>query len=522
MTPQAELGILYLFAIAAFVAFLAKRFDFPYAIGLVIVGLGIGNLTDLNLPHLSKELLFLVVLPGLLFEAAFQLKTSEVKEVKWTIAALAVPGVIISVGLTGLLVWGGLEALTPGGMSLMAAFLFASLICATDPVSVLSVLRSLGVNKTLAVTMEGESLFNDGTAVVLFTIILAMVGGATVTLASGSLDFLRITLGAAVVGVGVGMVVSLATRAVDDPLIEITLTLLCAYGAFVIAEMGHLSGVIACVVAGMIAGNWGARVGMSAPTRVAVESFWTYAAFALNSLIFLLVGNEINLATLIGYLPHIGLAWLAVLIVRAGVIYGKDALQRLMGLPHAPWSWSTVMIWGGLRGGLSMVLALAIPRDFEFRDLILNLTFGTVLLSLVFQGLTIKPLIAKLGLSSRSSAEDLDYERALGALRAAEAAAAEAERQFSQGRISKGSYTSAVQALKTRTDALRARIEELSDRHPALEASRQLANARHLLLIEKDSLRDSLRLGLISQAAFDALSNELDDQLHHYHLHHHG
>ncbi|MEZ5499158.1 MAG: sodium:proton antiporter [Steroidobacteraceae bacterium] len=513
MTPQAELGVLALLAIAAMVAFLARRYDFPYAIGLVLTGLAIGHLTSLDVPHLSKELLFLVILPGLIFEAAFQLQTKDVKPVRWTIALLAGPGVLLATALTGTLLWLGFEWLGLGGLPLLAAMLFAALICATDPVSVLSVLRSLGVDRKLAVLMEGESLFNDGTAVVVFTILLALVGGATVTALSGTVDFLRITVGAAIIGAGVGLVVSLATRAVDDPLIEITLTVLAGYGAFVLAEMFHLSGVIACVVAGMIVGNWGAHVGMSAPTRLAVESFWTYLAFILNSVIFLLVGYEIRLESLIGYLPAIMLAWTAVLAARGIVIYGNNLVTRLVGRETSPWSWSAILTWGGLRGGLSMVLALAIPRDFPQRDLILHLTFGTVLLSLVLQGLTIKPLLASLGLSHAADPAQSDFELALGQLRAAEAALAETERLAADHMISTQAAARTGTALRERITQLRQTLDGLRGAHPHLELREQGARDRHLLLIEKDSLVETQRLGLISKPSFERLTRQIDEQL---------
>jgi CPA1 family monovalent cation:H+ antiporter len=149
----------------------------------------------------------------------------------------------------------------------------------------------------------------------------------------------------------------------------------------------------------MISGNWGAARGMQPATRAAVDAFWSYAAFLLNSFVFLLMGLEINLARLAHYLPEIIIGWLAINVARAALVYSKYYLMRVAGRTGLPASWATVLTWGGLRGGLSMVLALSLPRNFNHRELILHMTFGVVLLTLLVQGLTIKPLLRRVGLA---------------------------------------------------------------------------------------------------------------------------
>lgn len=394
-----ELNFLLLLAVAAVVAVLSNRARLPYAIGLVLAGLVMGNMLPYSGPHLSKELLFLVVLPGLLFEAAFQIHFSDVWRAKGSIVTLAVPGLVVATLVTALLVWWGVNALMPGTLTFIEAMVFGALISATDPVSVLAIFRTLGVDKRLAVIVEAESLFNDGTAIVVFTIVLGMATGGTLGVGSAALEFVRVAGLAIAVGAVVGFAVSLVTRTIDDPTIEITLTVLTAYGAFIAAEWLGLSGVIACVVAGMVTGNWGAQRGMTPTTRVAVDAFWSYAAFLLNSFVFLLMGVEINLSRLAHYLPEIVIAWVAINVARALLVYGKIALMRLAKSEAMSASWAAVLCWGGLRGGLSMVLALSLPRDFGHRDLILHVTFGVVLLTLVVQGLTIKPLLRIVGLA---------------------------------------------------------------------------------------------------------------------------
>jgi CPA1 family monovalent cation:H+ antiporter len=394
-----ELSFLLLLGIAAGVAVLSSRARLPYAIGLVVAGLALGNLLPYAGPHLSKELLFLVVLPGLLFEAAYQIHFGAVWRARALILWLAVPGLVFAALFTAILIWWGANHLQPGSIEFLGALVFGALISATDPVSVLAIFRTLGVDHRLAVVVEAESLFNDGTAIVLFTIVLGMASGGDLNLGTATWEFVRVAALAVLVGGIVGVAISLLTRAINDPTVEITLTVLIAYGAFIAAELLGASGVIACVVAAMITGSWGAPRGMQAATRAAVDAFWSYAAFLLNSFVFLLVGLEINLARLLHYLPEILIGWLAINVARAALVYSSCLVMRIRGRAQLPWSWAAVLTWGGLRGALSMVLALSLPRDFAHRDMILHMTFGVVLLTLLVQGLTIRPLLARAGLA---------------------------------------------------------------------------------------------------------------------------
>jgi monovalent cation:H+ antiporter, CPA1 family len=394
-----EISLLVLLAIAAVVATLSARVRMPYAIGLIIAGLALSNVTAFSGPQLTKDLLFLVVLPGLLFEGAFKLDFAEFWQARYSILMLAVPGLVLSTLLTAVLLWLGVNQLRPGSVTFDEALAFGALISATDPISVLSLFRSLGVDNKLCVLVEGESLFNDGTAVVIFTLVLGFAVGGDTGWMHVAWEFVRITGLAAFVGVLIGLGAGILTRWIDDPTIELTVTLLCAYGTFIVAELMSASGVIACVMAGLVTGTWGARW-MSAPTRAAVDSFWSYTAFLLNSFIFLLIGTEIHLSTLAHYLPEILLGWVAINVSRAAIVYLKYLVMRAGGSREFSLSWATLLTWGGLRGGLSMVLALALPRSFVHRELILHTTYGVVLLTLLVQGLTMKPLVRALGLQA--------------------------------------------------------------------------------------------------------------------------
>ena len=392
-----EISLLVLLAIAAAVAIASHRVRVPYAVGLVIAGLALGNVTSFSGPTLDSDLLFLVVLPGLLFEGAFGLHFGEFWKARYSILTLAVPGLVASTLLTATVLWWGVNQFQPGSVTLNEALAFGALISATDPLSVLSLFRSLGVDPRLGVMVEGEALFNDGTAVVIFTIVLGFSGGEIFSWSAAAVQFLRITALAAIVGGALGFAAGLLTRTIDDPMVEITVTLLSAYGAFIAAQLLGLSGVIACVVAGMITGSWGAR-GMQPLTRAAADSFWTYTAFLLNSFVFLLIGTKIHLATLSHYLPEILIGWVAINVSRAAVVCAKYAIMRAAGVKDFPLSWAVILSWGGLRGGLSMVLALALPTSFGHREMILHTTYGVVLLTLIVQGLTMKPLLRALRL----------------------------------------------------------------------------------------------------------------------------
>jgi CPA1 family monovalent cation:H+ antiporter len=238
------------------------------------------------------------------------------------------------------------------------------------------------------------------------------------------------------------LLVSQVTKQINDPMIEITLTTIAAYGAFVAAEHFHYSGVIATVTAGMVAGNYGARVGMSPSTRLAIESFWEYIAFALNSIVFLLIGFQVHISDLVASWQMILAAYLSVTLGRALVIFGVSSIFRI-SRERIPWSWSTVLTWGGLRGALPMVLALSLPANFAHRDLLVTMTFGVVMISILLHGVTASPLLKLLGIVSGHEARET-YEFLQAKLQAANAVLADIER-LGRGRFKDDSVLSDLQ-----------------------------------------------------------------------------
>jgi len=296
---ETETILILLFSVAAAVAIAVRQWHVPYTVALVLSGLALGILNLFTPPHLTKELLFSVFLPGLLFEAAFHIEFHEFRRNRLAIASLAVPGVAAAVAMTALILPPVVNTLhLEQGFSWPYALVFGALISATDPIAVVAVFRSLGAPRRLSMLLDGESLLNDGTAIVFFTLSLSLATGAVVTVGHLATDFLKIVGFGALIGAAVGLAVSQVIKQIDDAMIEITLTTIAAYGSFATAEHFHCSGVIAVVVAGVLCGNYGARIGMTPSTRVAVQTFWEYVAFALNSLVFLLIGLEVHLDAL--------------------------------------------------------------------------------------------------------------------------------------------------------------------------------------------------------------------------------
>lgn len=384
------------------VAVVAKRLRLPYTVALVLAGLALGLVPQLSGIQLTPDLILTVFLPVLLFEGAYNLPAHRLRRNLAPIALLAVPGVVLGTAVTGALVHWLL------GLAWPVALLFGAIISATDPVSVLALFRQLGAPRRLATIVEGESLFNDGTAFVLFTILLAGVTGGGLDLTGGLSDFAIEVAGALALGSAVGYGGSLLLRTVDDYLLEITATFVAAYGTFLLAERFHFSPVIAVVIAGLFVGNYGAATAMSERTNAAVSLTWEFAGFVANSLIFLLIGLALEVEVLAGAWWVVLVAFAASLAGRALSVYSLSPLLR--GRLAIPLGFRHVMVWGGLRGALSLALALSLPLEtgtgepFPERGLLQAMTFGVVGASLLLQGLTMGPLLRRLGLAGGDDA----------------------------------------------------------------------------------------------------------------------
>ncbi len=413
--------IIILLAAAVAVALIAHRLRIPYVVALVIAGLALGAGHAIHAPALTQGLLYSVFLPGLIFEAAFHMDLRALRRNAGTLVALTVPGVAVSIFATaGLLAWGSRALAPASAITWPTGLVFGAIIAATDPIAVVAVFRRFGVPDRLRLLVEGESLLNDGTAIVALSLVLAAVQGHGVSVLTLAGEFVT-TVGLGVlVGTVIGGAAWFAISRIDDATLEITLTSVTAYGAFLGAEALHVSGVLATVAAGLLCGSCAARGGMSPVTRRAVSSYWEYVAFVLNSLVFLLLGLSVQPRTLGEAWPLILVAYGVVLVVREAVLLGVSAVvhptrQRL------PRRWRPALLWGGLRGALSMVLALGLAPDVPARTSIVTMTAGVVILSILIQGLTMGPVLRALGIRPEAPPEAA-YERARVALLVSEAA----------------------------------------------------------------------------------------------------
>jgi CPA1 family monovalent cation:H+ antiporter len=415
-----EIEILVLLLVACVAGVALKKLNLPYTVGLVVVGLILSGLAR-NIPaleiintfKLSEELILFIFVPPLIFESALNLDSRLLLRNLSPVLVLAAPGLLISTAIVGLvLAW-----LTP--LSLGQALLFGSLISATDPVAVIALFKELGVPKQLAILVEGESLFNDATAIVTFNIILGVIAAGAVgsnAIQQGTLAFLASFVGGILVGAIFGYLMrSTMNLAKNNSLILATITTIIAYGAFLLAEeIFKVSPVMSVVSAGLVIG-WYKSNCLEKETREYIGEFWEYTAFLANSLIFLLVGitaSSFQFFTQVSktqyLLSTLGITILTVLIARAIVIFTLIPLVNFFfSKSKIPVSYQLVSYWGGLRGAVCLALALSIDVEFPNRDLIIILTLGIALFTLLIPGTTIGKLIQILQLNRPSVLEQI-------------------------------------------------------------------------------------------------------------------
>lgn len=506
-----ETLVIELLLVVALVAVVVRRLPVPYTVALVVVGLLITAGRPVAI-DLTPELILALFVPPLVFEAAFHLEFARLRATLVPILVLAIPGVLLTTVLVGAIVSWGV------GLPFASALVFGALISATDPVAVVALFRALGAPKRLTVTVEGESLFNDGTAIVVFGLVLAAalpVGAAGAHAADGLLlalaEFLRVSVGGLAVGAGLGWLVALAIARIDDYLIETTLTTVLAFGAYLLAERIHTSGVLAVVAAGLVCGTLGPR-GMSPTTRIVLVNFWEYLAFIANSLLFLLLGLDVDLSQLAAALGPIAVGVVAVLASRALVVYGLAGLVRMLGRQTLPRAYRHVLFWGGLRGAVSLALALSLPAAFGDRDLLRAMTFGVLLFTLLVQGTTMQPLLRWLGLIEHK-ATDMEYERRHGRLLALHAGRERLARLHAEGTLSGVAWAQLGPALDARIAAASEAQHELLRSHPELHTAELDDARREELRAQRAALAALHADGVISDPVYEELVTEVDAAL---------
>jgi len=393
----APIGMLLL--VACLIAMLTRRFGWPYSVGLAAAGAGIAYLPDAPQLPLSRDLIFNIFLPPLIFEAALQLDWKPFRRELPVTLILAVAGVAIAASVVA----AGMHWLV--GWSWLGAAFFAVLIAATDPVSVIASFRELKVEPRLSMLVESESLLNDGVVAVLFAVLLAIVVGGSSSTASVLGDFLWTMGGGVVIGLLSGGAVLLIAGRTEDHLVEITLTTVAAYGSFLAAEDLHASGVLASLTAGLVIGNVGRLGAISHKGHGHLRDAWDYFAFLANSFVFILIGmNVARMPVGLPWLTTGAIAVVLVLVGRAAAVYSLSTAFRRSRLA-VPTRYQHVLFWGGLRGALALALALALPKIPE-RGAIILMTFLVVAFSLFVQGLTMPTLVRRLKIVCGKDSEE--------------------------------------------------------------------------------------------------------------------
>jgi CPA1 family monovalent cation:H+ antiporter len=466
------------------------------------------------------------MLPPLLFEGALTMNLDHLSRNFKIIVTMAIPGVLVSTFITG-----GLIHLIIGralGLDLLVSLLFGAMISPTDPVSVLALFKRLGAPKRLSTIVEGESLFNDGTGVVIFGIILALIGSDVAgqnpafIFGTGAINFLIVTASGLSLGGFLGFAAYKFLGKIDDHLIEVTITFLLSFGTYLIAELINqalheifhtdyewVSGVLAVVAAGLIIGNYGTHFSMSASTRVALSTFWDFMTFIVNSLLFLLIGITINIVDLAGDFVWIIIAIAVIVVTRALVVYSASAILNRFKAKLKQ-RWQHIMFWGGLRGAIPIALVLGVIADgYEWSTTISHLVFGVVLFSLVGQGLTMEPLMKHLGMVSRRDKVS-QYEAKIGQAIAARAAQTELEAMHQCHEISEIVYRKLKKKYEKQSQRLSKEIVTFLESEEVIHDQQKHHASRRALVAMKSAVLDASKRGVISIEIAEKLLTQYD------------
>ena len=364
----------------------------PYPVLLAAGGILIGLVSALHLPPVGPDLFLLAFVPGLVFEASLSLDLEEMWRRFLPISLLATAGVFITVGVVGLLLHLVLR------LDWAWSFLIGAIVAATDPIAVVNLLRQIGAPRGLEAILDGESLFNDGTGVALFAAVLGTILGGHPSLGDAALRFVVVTVAGGAIGLAAGVACVALLRLVDEAELEILITLVLAYGSYRAADLVHASGVVAVVVAGIVVARYGSRSGRLQGTQL--HGFWRLLAFVLNAILFLLVGVALPTQRLLAVFGLVVVGYLVMSAARAVAVYGLlGAIDSRAA--SIPWRWRHMTVWGGMRGALSVALALSVASYPQIPRNVSVIAYGMVVLSLLVQGGLLLPVADLLGLRTR-------------------------------------------------------------------------------------------------------------------------
>ena len=485
-------------AVGSAVAIAAKRIGIAYNVTLVLVGLVLVLLGVLPAAPLDPELIMLGVLPVLVFEGALFANVDHLREASKPILALAIPGVALSLLGTATVATWALD------LPYSVALLLGAILAITDTVSVLLAFRAVRVPTRLAAIMEGESLFNDGTALVLVATTAAIAIGAHADVLDASKELLVAIVGGALFGAVFGALGSAVLRATPDHLTAVLVSIVVVFGASLSSEHMHASPVIAVVVVGLVLGS-AARRSLPSSRVLALHGFWETIGFALNVLVFLLVGMQIDAASLLAEAPAIALALCAMHIGRALAVYGSFAALRLVSRERMPRAWQHVMVFGNIKGALSMAAVLALPAAVPFRARLIAIVFGVTFVTLLAQALPFPRALRWLGVIMRSAQRELEEARAR--LVAARSGQAELDALLSAGLVSHRAHAERKAALQREVLAcdrvVRAAEFEGDDLH--VESA--------VLHAQRGALTEAVRRGILDEEAAGVQLADLDERI---------
>ncbi|TDJ61403.1 MAG: cyclic nucleotide-binding domain-containing protein [Proteobacteria bacterium] len=491
------LVVMGLLTVAMLAASLCRNLPIPYTVFLVLIGMLLSMLTR-DIPALSAlhefrltpDLVFFIFLPALIFESALNLDARQLLKDIAPIFALAAPALLISTVIIGVGVWLYTD------LDLILALVFGALIAATDPVAVVALFKELGAPARLTTLVEGESLFNDATAIVTFKVLLGIALAGSFTsgdVGRGIVEFFQVFFGGVIVGTIIGFgIAELMRRIRGSEIAILVMSLVMAYASFVIAEhLLHVSGVMAAVSAAV-------AMGIYAVTRIpqgalrSIRETWEVIALVCNSLLFLMIGLSVDLGVLVESLDGILVAALLVLIARAASIYTLiPAMTRLFALPHVNMGERHIMWWGGLKGGLAIAIVLSIPESLAGRQTLVELTLGVVLFTLLINAPSIRPLIKRFGLDRMSDEELAELRRGLHD--AQEHANAVVDRLAAADLLTTENKASINESL----------VGIFEKESPHSGAGRHLRRAyMEALQLETEELDDLYRLGLIQEYTY--------------------
>jgi CPA1 family monovalent cation:H+ antiporter len=555
---QIEIAVILSLVLITGISLLVRKLRFPYTVTLVLVGLLLafisnmlpGSLNNLS-QFISSELILAIFVPPLIFEGALHIQWKLFRENLLTILLMAIVGVLAGAFMVGglvIFIFEGMETAAASlnlvnlaslpGIPLTAAIAFGALISATDPVAVIAFFRTLGVNKRLSVLVEGESLLNDGTSIVIFKIALALGGAAVVahgqeaavnfSFINSFWEFSKVSIGGVLVGLIIGKLGEFLFARTDHRLVETTLTMPAAFGAYLLAEQLHLSGILSVVAAGIYMGN-AIPAHTSPTTKIALYNFWEVLSFIFTSMIFLLIGWVIDIRQF--FTPRnlllIIAAVIAILVSRLVVVYfmsflsnhGIPAVSKWVGKPYEtpkiPVPYQHVMFWGGLRGAISLALAISLaPNVFGvgMGEQLRLMTFGVVLFTLVVQGTTIEKLIRKLGLA-RKSKQQYEKERYLGRYFIVRAAQEELTRLHRLGIFSGSVWEAVREAQQAELEQYDQAVRDMLHRHPGVGHELAIQARQIALQAQRTAIGDAMRQGIISDEILEELTEELDAKI---------